>query len=119
MSQTERSERPMSRWISWVRPDGLPFAASRPMRSGHDPGSIEYSAVTQPLPLPCIQRGTSSSIEAVHSTRVSAEADKHGPGRHVGEVALEGERAELVGRAAVRSHFGNLMCSVSLVDAGD
>ncbi len=40
------------------------------MRSGDEPGSIEYSAVTHPLPLPRIQRGTSSSIDAVHSTLV-------------------------------------------------
>ena len=51
MSHAARSERPMSRWISTVRPLCLPFAASRSMRSGDAPGSIEYSAVTQPLPL--------------------------------------------------------------------
>ena len=73
MSHAARSERPISRWISTVRPLCLPFAASRSTRSGDEPGSIEYSAVTQPLPLPCIQRGTSSSIDAVHSTRVLAE----------------------------------------------
>ena len=61
MSQTPRSERPMSRWISWVRPDGDPLVTSRRMRSGEAPGSIEYSAVTQPLPEPRIQRGTPSS----------------------------------------------------------
>ncbi len=70
MSHAARSERPMSRWISTVRPLCLPLAASRSMRSGDAPGSIEYSAVTQPLPELRIQRGTSSSIDAVHSTRV-------------------------------------------------
>ena len=70
MSHTARSDRPMSRWISWVRPDGLPSFTSRRIRSADAPGSIEYSAVTQPSPLPRIQRGTSSSIDAVHSTRV-------------------------------------------------
>ena len=70
MSHAARSERPISRWISTVRPLCLPLAASRSTRSGDEPGSIEYSAVTQPLPLPLIQRGTSSSIDAVHSTRV-------------------------------------------------
>jgi hypothetical protein len=34
-------------------------------------GSIPYSAVTQPRPLPTIQRGTLSSTEAVQMTRVS------------------------------------------------
>jgi len=33
-------------------------------------GSIEYSAVTQPLPRPCIQRGTERSTEAVQITLV-------------------------------------------------
>ena len=69
-SVTARSERPMRRWISCVRPDCLPFAASRPTRSGLDPGSIEYSAVTQPLPLPRSHGGMRSSTDAVHSTRV-------------------------------------------------
>ena len=61
MSQTARSDRPISRWISCVRPDGLPDATSRRMRSDDEPGSIEYSAVTHPLPVPRIHRGTSSS----------------------------------------------------------
>ena len=39
-------------------------------RSGEEPGSIEYSAVSQPEPRSRSQRGTSSSIDAVHSTRV-------------------------------------------------
>ncbi len=70
MSQAARSERPIRRWISTVRPLCLPFAASRSTRSGELPGSIEYSAVTHPLPEPRIQRGTSSSTVAVQSTRV-------------------------------------------------
>ena len=69
----------MSRWISTVRPLCLPFAASRSTRSGDEPGSIEYSAVTQPLPRPRIQRGTSSSIDAVHSTRVLPNETRHEP----------------------------------------
>ena len=69
MSTTERRARPISRWISWVRPLGP--LVSRRIRSGDDPGSIEYSAVTQPLPELRIHRGTSSSSIAVHSTLVS------------------------------------------------
>ena len=69
-SVTARSDRPMSRWISWVRPDCLPLAASRPTRSAEDPGSSEYSAVTQPLPPPRNHGGTRSSTDAVHSTLV-------------------------------------------------
>jgi hypothetical protein len=53
-----------------VRPLFFPLAASRSTRSGDEPGSIEYSAVTHPLPEPFIHRGTSSSIDAVHNTRV-------------------------------------------------
>ena len=79
-SVTARSARPMSRWISCVRPDCRPRAASRPTRSADDPGSIEYSAVTQPLPAPPQPRGTSSSIDAVHSTRVRPKATSAEPG---------------------------------------
>ena len=72
-STTDRSDRPMRRWISWSRP-----LVPRRTRSGEEPGSIEYSAVTQAPPLSRSQRGTSSSTEAVHSTRVrpnTASAD--------------------------------------------
>ena len=44
-----------------LQADGEPLETSRRIRSGEAPGSIEYSAVTQPLPLPRIHRGTSSS----------------------------------------------------------
>ena len=57
--------------ISIVRPSILPLRASRRRRSPVDAGSMSYSAVTQPLPRPIIQRGTCSSTLAVHSTRVS------------------------------------------------
>ncbi len=60
----------MRRWISCVRPDCLPLAASRSLRSDVEPGSIEYSAVTHPRPLPRSHGGTRSSTDAVHSTRV-------------------------------------------------
>ncbi len=45
--------------------------ASRCLRSPVDAGSIPYSAVTQPVPRPAIQRGTDSSADAVQMTRVS------------------------------------------------
>ncbi len=69
-STTPRSERPISRWISTVRPSGRPLDTSRFFRSPVEAGSIEYSAVTQPRPLPAIQRGTASSTLAVQITRV-------------------------------------------------
>jgi len=46
-----RSERPIRRWISIVRPPCFPRAASRSVRSVVARGSIPYSAVTQPLPV--------------------------------------------------------------------
>ena len=68
---TPRIERPMSRWISTERPSSLPLEMSRCLRSPVDAGSIPYSAVTQPRPLPAIQRGTLSWTDAVQMTRVS------------------------------------------------
>ena len=69
-STTPRSERPIRRWISTVRPSGRPFVESRCLRSPVEAGSIPYSAVTQPVPLPAIQRGTLSCTVAVQMTRV-------------------------------------------------
>ena len=70
MSTAVRSERPMSRWISCVRPL-TPESLSRRERVWVEAGSIAYSAVTQPLPLPLRHEETPSSIVAAHSTRVS------------------------------------------------
>ena len=41
---------------------------------------MEYSAVTQPLPLPRIQGGTRSSTEAVQSTLVWPKVTSTDPG---------------------------------------
>ena len=49
----------------------LPRAASRSLRVCVARGSMPYSAVTQPSPLPRLCGGTFSSTEAVHSTLVS------------------------------------------------
>ena len=70
MSATARSARPISRWISTVRPFCFPALASRWLRSPVEAGSIEYSAVSQPRPESRSQRGTPSSSDAVQSTRV-------------------------------------------------
>ena len=48
----------------------MPFETSRALRSPVEAGSIEYSAVTQPLPRPAIHLGTDSLTEAVQITRV-------------------------------------------------
>jgi hypothetical protein len=65
-----RSERPMSRLISWVRPPTRPLTDSRSERSCVAAGSIAYSAVSQPRPEPLRQRGTPSVTLAVHITLV-------------------------------------------------
>ena len=67
---TARSDRPTSRLISWVRPPIRPLTDSRSERVWVEPGSIAYSAVTQPRPDPLRQRGTPSDADATHSTRV-------------------------------------------------
>ncbi len=69
-STTDRSERPISRWISCVRPEGCPRVISRGVLLTVARGSMEYSAVIQPLPLPRRNCGTVSSTLAAHSTRV-------------------------------------------------
>ena len=53
-----------------MRPSGLPREMARGVRSPVEAGSIEYSAVIHPRPLPYSQRGTPSSTVAVHSTIV-------------------------------------------------
>src|SRR5436190_19705589 len=67
---TERSERPISRWIAWVRPPTLPVLASRWVRVLVARGSMPYSAVTQPLPVLRRYGGTRSSTLAVQITLV-------------------------------------------------
>ena len=97
-SNTQRSERPIRRWISCVRPLCLPRAASRSLRVWVARGSMPYSAVSQPSPLPRLCGGTLSSTEAVHSTWVSPKDDEHRALGMAGEAALDARRgAELVG----------------------
>ena len=69
-SVTARSERPMSRWISWVRPPTFPALDSRCMRVFVARGSIAYSAVTQPRPVLRRNCGTFSSTLAAQRTVV-------------------------------------------------
>ena len=69
-SVTARTARPISRWISTVRPFCFPDEASRCVRCPVDAGSSEYSAVIHPFPRPIIHRGTLSSTDAVQSTLV-------------------------------------------------
>ena len=71
-SMTPRSERPIRRWISTVRPSGRPLVTSRCLRSPVEAGSIPYSAVTQPRPLAGQPAAARRLVrEAVQMTRVS------------------------------------------------
>ena len=72
ISTAARRLRPISRWISALRPDSFSLSTSRRDRSRLARGSMEYSAVTQPQP-GRTWGGTRSSTEALHSTTVSAQ----------------------------------------------
>ena len=74
-----RRDRPTSREISWVRPPTRPFTDSRSFRVFVDLGSMAYSAVTQPSPLPRRQRGSSSVTLAAQSTRVAPNSTSTDP----------------------------------------
>src|SRR5690606_13856745 len=76
---TARRARPMRRLISWVRPPMRPRTDSRSPRVLVARGSMAYSAVTQPSPLPLRQRGTPSVTEAVHRTLVSPKETRTEP----------------------------------------
>src|SRR4051812_613420 len=56
-----------------------PFTDSRSDRVCVDRGSIAYSAVTQPRPLPLRHRGTPSVTDAAHSTRVAPNSTNTDP----------------------------------------
>ena len=79
VSTQARRDRPTSREISWVRPPIRPLTDSRSPRVLVARGSIAYSAVTQPRPLPRRQRGTSSVALAAQSTRVDPNSTSTEP----------------------------------------
>src|SRR5262245_37906746 len=91
---TARSERPMRREISWVRPPILPLTDSRSPRGLVERGSMAYSAVTQPSPLPLRQRGTPSVTDAVQNTLVSPKETRTEP-----SACLLQPRSMLTGRS--------------------
>jgi hypothetical protein len=70
ISVTARIDRPIKRCISWLLPETFPFADSRSLRVSVARGSIEYSAVTQPVPLFLKNGGTLSSTDTEQTTRV-------------------------------------------------
>ena len=69
----------MSRCISTDRPSTLPIA-DRALRVFVLPGSMAYSAVSQPLPRPTRNGGTVSSTEQVQRTIVSPDCTRTLPG---------------------------------------
>ncbi len=71
MSTQALRERPTRRWISVLLPSGPPLEVERDTRTEVDLGSMAYSAVTQPRPVPRRKGGTFSSTVAVQSTLVS------------------------------------------------
>src|ERR1700733_2613750 len=107
-SATARSERPMSRWISCVRPLCLPRAASRAVRVWVARGSMPYSAVIQPWPLPRKKGGTESSTLAVHSTCVSPNSTSTEP-----SACLVWRREKRTGRSSSAARPEGLLTSVS------
>ena len=76
---TARSVRPTKREISWVRPPSFPFTLSRSERVCVARGNIEYSEVTQPLPLSLSQRGTPGEKDATQRTRVFPNSTRTEP----------------------------------------
>ena len=86
----------MSRWISWVRPDCLPLAASRLARSAVEPGQHRVlgghpalAAAPHPGRDPVLHRGRAQDPGPAHR-------DQHRPGGEHGEVPLERDRPQLV-----------------------
>ena len=70
-------------------------------------GSIPYSAVTQPAPVPKTCGGTFSSIEAVQRTWVSPKRARQEPSACFEHAGLEDDRAEVaLGRGRCVGHGG-------------
>ena len=117
-----RSDRPISREISWVRPPIRPLTDSRSLRVSVARGSIAYSAVTQPRPLPRRHRGTDCSTDAEHSTFVSPNSTSAEPSAYFCQSRVIVDRTKLVGSTSVGArHTENLTDrrSGGWVPAGD
>ena len=98
---TLRSDRPISRWISWVRPPGRPRFTSRSVRSCVDAGSIEYSPVTQPSPGALQPAGRVVGDARRDQHPRLAHREQHRARRPLLEPQLPGHGAQLAGRPAV------------------
>src|SRR3954451_17844333 len=112
---TARRDRPMRRLISCVRPPILPRTDSRSPRVLVARGSIEYSAVTQPSPLPLRQRGTPSVTEAVQKTFVSPKETRTEP-----SACLLHPRSMVTGRSCsgVRPSIRDMATSLAVTAEG-
>src|SRR5690349_14977337 len=87
----ERRDRPIRRWISWVRPPTFPALASRWVRVEVARGSMPYSAVTHPFPVLRRNGGTRSSMLAVQITFVrptSMSTDPSACARNPGVIVV-------------------------------
>src|SRR5688572_24953628 len=107
---TARSERPISRLISWVRPPMRPLTDSRSDRVLVEAGSIAYSAVTHPSPEPFRQRGTPSDADAAHSTRVPPNSTSTEPAAWSSHP-----RVSLIGRSSSSARPSARVMSETLV----
>ena len=113
-STTARSARPIRRWISCVRPVCLPRAASRSLRVCVARGSMPYSAVSQPWPLPRRNGGTLSSTLAVQMHLGVAELDQHRAFRMLRVVARDAHVAQLVGAGGRSGGDGSVVGHVGI-----
>src|SRR3954466_8294937 len=113
-STAARSERPIRRCISTVRPFCLPAAASRRVRSRVARGSMPYSAVTQPRPWPLSHGGSLSSSVAVTSTWVSPNLTMQEPSAYLttprsSDTARSSSGARRLGRMEILRRSVKLM----------
>ena len=104
-STAARRERPTSRWISALRGESFSLAMSRLLRSRLARGSMEYSAVTQPVPSGT-WGGTRSSTLAQQRTMVSPHWMRQLPSANFYEIRGDFDRAQLVKRPSVLSGHG-------------
>src|SRR6266516_1055903 len=120
-SSTARRLRPISRWISIVRPLCLPAEASRRVRSEVARGSMPYSAVTQPRACPLSQGGRRSSSVAVTSTWVSPNFTKQEPSAYFttprsSEIARSSSGCRRLGRILISCVRGKLLRASAATD---
>ena len=103
-SMTERRLRPMSRWISCVRPPCLPRAASRSLRVLVARGSMPYSAVNHPRSLALEKTGHLFVDRNGAQNPRLAELDQHRAFSVARVTARQADRAKLI-RKTTRGTF--------------